>query len=189
MFSVCGMKKWFAQFGSSDKEHEGSVYDVHPDLAEAFIDAIRNQVNVQGPRHAGSFDDLTSTIAQTSRTIQHLEAFRELAIAAADRTNPHADRKAIAIAAGFPPSRLYRVLEKHGRPADRKQGATQVQALEQSVRALGGLWDPQRAVTVLADVNHQVDEKRTRQILRDLAEAGLLTKIQDRPVQYRAIDE
>lgn len=119
------MKKWFAQFGSSDKEREDSVYDIHPDLAKAFIDAIRNRVNVQGPHHAQSFNDLTATIAQASRLIQHLEAFRELAITAADRTSPHADRKAIAIAAAMPPSRLYRVLEKHGRPRDRKNPATE----------------------------------------------------------------
>ncbi|MFD8469005.1 hypothetical protein ACFV10_28355 [Streptomyces cyaneofuscatus] len=119
------MKKWFAQFGSSDKEREDSVYDIHPDLAKAFIDAIRNRINVQGPHHAQDFDDLTATIAQTSRLIQHLEAFRELAITAADRTSPHADRKAIAIAAGMPPSRLYRVLEKHGRPKNRSKAYEQ----------------------------------------------------------------
>lgn len=114
------MKKWFAKFGSADKEHETSVYDIHPDLAEAFIDGIHNRVNIQGPRHAQSFDDLIATAAQTSRVIQHLEAFRELVMVAADKTGPHADRKAIAIAAAMPPSRLYRVLEKHGRPRDRK---------------------------------------------------------------------
>ena len=113
-------KNWFAEFGSAANEREDVVYDIRPDVAEAFIAAIRNQVNVQGPRHARSFDDLTATIAQTSRLIQHLGAFRELAIVAADETSPHADRKAIAIAAAMPPSRLYRVLEKHGQPRDRK---------------------------------------------------------------------
>ncbi|MGW3400171.1 hypothetical protein [Streptomyces zhihengii] len=62
---------------------------------------------------------------QSARLIQHLEAFRELAIIAADRTNPHADRQAIAIAATMPPSRLYRVLDKHGQPRNRKQPATE----------------------------------------------------------------
>jgi D-alanyl-D-alanine dipeptidase len=119
------MKKWFAKFGSADKELIDVVYDIQPDVAEAFIAAIRNQVNIQPPRHAQAFDDLTATIAQASRLIQHLEAFRELAIVTADKTSPHADRKAIAISAAMPPSRLYRVLEKHGQPTDRKKIAEQ----------------------------------------------------------------
>ncbi|MGW9299549.1 hypothetical protein ACWHA3_01825 [Streptomyces cyaneofuscatus] len=117
-------QNWYAEFGSATNKREDTVFDIHPDLATSFADAIRNRVNVQGPRHAQGFDDLTATIAQTSRVIQHLEAFRELAIAAADRTSPHADRKAIAIAAAMPPSRLYRLLEKHGRPRDRKAPAS-----------------------------------------------------------------
>jgi len=136
------MKKWFAQFGSSDKEREDSVYDIHPDLAEAFIAAIRNQRNVQGPRHAQDFNDLTATIAQASRLIQHLEAFRELAIVAADRTGPHADRKAIALAATMPPSRLYRVLEKHGRPKNRSKAYDQAvhEAIDKGLQG-DDMWD------------------------------------------------
>ncbi|MFW3477364.1 hypothetical protein [Streptomyces microflavus] len=116
---------WFAQFGSAKKEREDSVYDITPDVAEAFIAAIRNQRNVQGPRHAHTFDELTATLAQMAHVIQHFEAVRELTIAAADRTSPHADRKAIAIAAGMRPSRLYRVLEKHGRPKNRSKAYEQ----------------------------------------------------------------
>ncbi|MFD5695943.1 hypothetical protein [Streptomyces rubiginosohelvolus] len=113
-------QNWYAEFGSANNDREDTVFDIHPDVATAFADAIRNRVNVQGPHHAQDFNDLTATIAQASRLIQHLEAFRELAITAADRTSHHADRKAIAIAAAMPPSRLYRVLEKHGQPRDRK---------------------------------------------------------------------
>lgn len=113
------MKKLYAEFGDADGNKE-TVFDIAPDLANAFADAIRNAVGVDGPRHAKTFDDLTATIAQASHVIQHLEAFRELAMVAADRTSPHADRKAIAIAAAMPPSRLYRVLEKYGRPRNRK---------------------------------------------------------------------
>jgi hypothetical protein len=116
------MKKRFAEIGDADGKKD-VVFEITPDLADAFIAAIRNVVGVEAPRHAHSFDDLTATIAQTSRVIQHLEAFRELAMVEADKTNAHADRKAIAIAAGMPPSRLYRVLEKHGRPRDRKAQA------------------------------------------------------------------
>lgn len=121
------MKKWFAEFGSSDNDREDVVFDVHPDVAKAFIAAIRNQVNVEGPRYAQTFDDLAAASSQASRLIQHLEAFRELAVAAADRTSPHADRQALAISAGWPPSRLYRVLEKHGQPRNRKNPPTSEQ--------------------------------------------------------------
>jgi hypothetical protein len=120
------MKKWFARFGSEDNDTVGIVYDVHPDLAEAFMNAIRNRTNVQPPQHAGNdgllygYNQLTSLIAQTSRVIKHLEEFRDLAIVEADKTHEQADRKGIAIAAGMPPSRLYRILERHGRPKNRK---------------------------------------------------------------------
>lgn len=118
-------KNWYAEFGSATSKREDTIFGIHPDVATAFADAIRNRVNVQGPHHAQDFDGLTDAIAQTSRLIQHLEAFRELAITAADRTSPHADRKAIAIAAAMPPSRLYRVLEKHGRPKNRSKAYEQ----------------------------------------------------------------
>lgn len=114
-------KDWSAKFGSAVNKNEGTVSGVRPDVAEAFIAAIRNQTDVPWPDHAQSFDDLTATIAQASRLIQYLEKFRELAIVTADRTSWEADRKAIAIAAGIPPSRLYRVLEQYGRPKDRRK--------------------------------------------------------------------
>ncbi|MFI2620419.1 hypothetical protein [Streptomyces sp. NPDC018584] len=113
------MKNLYAEIGDADGKKD-VVFDITPDLANAFVDAIRNAVGVEPPRQAQTFTDLTATIAQTSRLIQHLEAFRELSIVTADQTSPHADRQAIAIAAAMPPSRLYRVLEKHGRPRDRK---------------------------------------------------------------------
>ncbi|MEU3639883.1 hypothetical protein AB0H23_27165 [Streptomyces albogriseolus] len=113
------MKKRFAEISDADGKKD-VVFEITPDLADTFIAAIRNAVDVEGPRHAHTFDDLAATIAQTSHLIQHLEVFRELAMVAADRTSPHADRKAIAIAAGMPPSRLYRLLEKHGQPRNRK---------------------------------------------------------------------
>lgn len=182
------MDKKYAEIGSADGDKD-VVLGITPDLADAFVDAIRNRVNVEGPRHAQTFDDLAATIAQTSRLIQHLEAFRELAMVAADRTGPHADRKSIAIAAAMPPSRLYRVLEKHGQPVDRKQGETQKQALNQSVRALGGEWDPQRTVTVLADAGHEVTDKRARQLLRDLAAAQVITKVDPNTATYRTTEQ
>jgi hypothetical protein len=119
------MKKLYAEIGDADGNKD-IVFDITPDLANAFIDAIRNAVGVEPPRRARTFEDLTATIAQTSHLIQHLETFRELAIVAADQTSPHADRKAIAISAAMPPSRLYRVLEKHGQPTDRKKAGSHI---------------------------------------------------------------
>jgi hypothetical protein len=67
-------------------------------------------------------------------------------------------------------------------------------SLEQSIRALGGLWDTQRAVTALHDAGHgegdqRQQEKSARWALRQLEKAGLLVKVQDRPVQYRATEK
>lgn len=114
-------KDWSAKFGSTVNKNEGTVSGVRPDVAEAFMAAIRNQTDVPWPHYAQSFDDLTATIAQASRLIQYLEKFRELAIVTADRSSYEADRKAIAVAAGIPASRLYRILEQYGRPKDRRK--------------------------------------------------------------------
>jgi hypothetical protein len=116
------MKKIYAEFENPDNLDgpKLAAFDITPDLADAIREALCNVRDVEPPRHATAFDDLTETIAQTSRLIQHLEAFRELAIVAADKTGPYADRKAIAIAAGMPPSRLYRLLGAHGQPRNRK---------------------------------------------------------------------
>jgi hypothetical protein len=114
------MKKKYAEIGNADGNKD-MVSGIAPDLADAFSAALRNETRVEPPRHATSFEDLTETIAQTSRLIQHLEAFRELAIVEADKVGgPHADRKAIGVAAGMPRSRLYRILERFGRPTNRK---------------------------------------------------------------------
>jgi hypothetical protein len=67
--------------------------------------------------------------------------------------------------------------------------STQSGSLEHSVRTLGGLWDTARGVTVLRDAGYTPDEKYVRETYRRLAEAGLLAKVQDRPVQYRVIEQ
>jgi hypothetical protein len=131
------MRKKFAEISDADGNKD-VVSEITPDLADAFIAAIRNVVGVEPPRHAESFTDLIGTIAQTSRVIQHLEAFRELAMVAADKTSPHADRKGIAMAAAMPPSRLYRVLEKHGRPKNRAKAYDDAvhQAIDEGVQGI-----------------------------------------------------
>jgi hypothetical protein len=107
-----------AAFG--DDEHGTSVSGVDRDLADALVAALRGERTVTPPQHAENENRLRQVVAQTSHLIQHLEAFRELAIVATDTTSPYADRKALALAAAMPPSRLYRILERHGRPKDRR---------------------------------------------------------------------
>jgi hypothetical protein len=142
------MKKLYAEIGDAEGNKD-VVFDIAPDLANAFIDAIRNVVGVEPPHQADTFTDLVATIAQTSRVIQHLEAFRELAMVAADKTSPHADRKAIAIAAAMPPSRLYRVLEKHGRPKNRAKAYDDAvhQAIDEGVEGIGAVLDRAAEIT------------------------------------------
>lgn len=131
------MKKKFAEISDAEGNKD-VVFDIAPDLADALAAALRDSVGVEGPRHADTFTDLIGAISQTSRVIQHLEAFRELAIVAADRTSPHADRKAVAIAAAMPPSRLYRVLEKYGRPKNRAKAYDDAvhQAMDEGVQGI-----------------------------------------------------
>jgi hypothetical protein len=107
------------------------VHGIPDALADALADALLGLREVTPP-DTNNFDDLTHIIATASRVIQHLDAFRELAIVAADDTSPHADRKAIAAAAGIPPSRLYRILDRHGRPTVRN-----LERATQAMRRLG----------------------------------------------------
>lgn len=116
-------KNWFARFGSADRENITTTYNINPDVAEAFIAATQRSIADRTPRHAETFLDHTATIAQATRVIQAMEELRERSIAAADATSPNADRKAIGVAAAMPPSRVYRVLEKYGRPRKRRPNA------------------------------------------------------------------
>ncbi|MFI6370402.1 hypothetical protein [Streptomyces sp. NPDC050546] len=59
--------------------------------------------------------------------------------------------------------------------------------LEKAVRTYGGHWDTERGLRALRDAGHDPQDKHTRQILRDLAREGLLTKVEDWPVRYVAV--
>lgn len=107
-----------------DGEHAETV-DADPDVAEALLAALRGEQTVNPPQHAENENRLRRVVAHTSRLLQHLDAFRDLAIVATDSTSPYADRKALAWAAAMPPSRLYRILERHGRPKDRRAAQTE----------------------------------------------------------------
>lgn len=68
------------------------------------------------------------------------------------------------------------------------------QTLEKAVAALGGTWTTTRAVTALRDAGVQAAdqrarEKRAREAMRKLCARGVLVKVRDRPVEYRAADE
>ncbi|MGX4688712.1 hypothetical protein [Streptomyces sp. JNUCC 63] len=71
---------------------------------------------------------------------------------------------------------------------------TQRETLEKSIRSLGGTWDTWRAVTALRDAGYGdgdrlQQEKRARQILRDLAAAGLIVKTDPDNAVYRPVEE
>jgi hypothetical protein len=66
---------------------------------------------------------------------------------------------------------------------------SQREALEKSVRSTGGAWDVPRAVSALASTGTEVEEKRARQLLRDLAEAGLLVKTDPDRAVYEVTDK
>ena len=66
--------------------------------------------------------------------------------------------------------------------------STQRADLEKAVRTYRGCWDTERGLRALRDAGHDPQDKRTRQILRDLASEGLLVKVEDWPVRYRAAE-
>jgi len=65
------------------------------------------------------FSDLLRRIAVLTKMINRITVLRENAIVRADRTSPFADRRGIGEAAGMSPSRLYKLLDRHGRPRNR----------------------------------------------------------------------
>jgi transposase InsO family protein len=64
--------------------------------------------------------------------------------------------------------------------------SSQRAALEEAVRTYGGYWDTDRGLRALRDAGHHPQAKHTRRILRDLTGVGLLVKVEDWPVRYRA---
>ncbi|MDT0310263.1 hypothetical protein RM780_25400 [Streptomyces sp. DSM 44917] len=72
--------------------------------------------------------------------------------------------------------------------ATHQQGelASQKDCLAEGIRSEGGDWDAQRAVAALHAVGHTVDEKRARDILRKLAAAGLLQRVDGDRALFRS---
>ncbi|MFD9419480.1 hypothetical protein ACFWC9_32910 [Streptomyces goshikiensis] len=98
---------------------ESQTVDLPEDVALALYDGLTNSRAATGPK-AEDFDGLLASTSLLSRLIAHLTLSRERHIAAADATSPHANRRAIGIAAGMQPSQLGVVLERNGRPRSRR---------------------------------------------------------------------
>lgn len=68
------------------------------------------------------------------------------------------------------------------------------QILEKPIRALGGTWDTQRAVTTLRGAGHgdgdqRQQEKRARGALRKLCAAGVIVKTDSDSATYRLAEQ
>lgn len=66
----------------------------------------------------------------------------------------------------------------------RKAENSQRKSLEKTLRTLGGTWDPSRGIQTLSDAGYHPSEKYVREIYRDLADAGLLEKIDENRAIY-----
>ncbi|MFJ6784451.1 hypothetical protein [Streptomyces yangpuensis] len=102
--------------GASGESHTVAVPD---GVAIALYGGLKDSPVVIDPADE-DFDELLASTSLLSRLITHLTLSRERHIAAADATSPHANRRAIGIAAAMQPSQLGVVLERNGRPRNRK---------------------------------------------------------------------
>ncbi|MEW1639849.1 hypothetical protein AB0469_38035 [Streptomyces sp. NPDC093801] len=67
--------------------------------------------------------------------------------------------------------------------------ASQKDCLAEAITAEGGEWDAQRSVAALHEIGHTIDEKRARQILRDLAADGVIDRVDaDRAIYRPTVD-
>ncbi|MGW4039242.1 hypothetical protein ACWEIM_23690 [Streptomyces sp. NPDC004778] len=70
---------------------------------------------------------------------------------------------------------------------------THVEILSEAILALCGTWDAERALAALFGAGYRpadvaTGKKRARQVLRELADAGVIVKVSARPVEYRPTD-
>lgn len=170
-------------FNFGDDGSQEVVVKHWDDLARALHAALRRDADIPPPK-ATEFWELASNIGQVSRIIGDLEAWRELAIVAADKTSDDTNRHAIGLAARMPASRVYRILDRHGRPRDRRD-SPQRRLLEEAIQAGGGTWTPTRSIEALRAAGQDVTAKRARQLLRDIADAGLIAKVEPDRAVYR----
>jgi len=100
---------------------DGRALDVPADIATALYDALAGARAVAAPTET-TFEALTNLVARYSQVITHLSLAREVTIADADATSPHSNRRELGIAACMAPSVLGDVLERNGRPRNRRDG-------------------------------------------------------------------
>lgn len=70
---------------------------------------------------------------------------------------------------------------------------THAEILSEAIHALYGTWDAERALAALFGAGYRpadvaTGKKRARQVLRELADAGVIVKVSARPVEYRRTD-
>ncbi|MFI1869195.1 hypothetical protein [Streptomyces jumonjinensis] len=61
--------------------------------------------------------------------------------------------------------------------------------LSEAITGEGGEWNAQCSVAALHEIGHTVDEKRTRQILHNLAADGILRRLDTDRAGYRPADD
>ncbi|MGW6842087.1 hypothetical protein [Streptomyces sp. NPDC054958] len=106
-------------FDLPDVSGGSQTVELPEDVAVALYDGLTNSRAVIDPK-AEDFDELIASTSLLSQLITHLTLSRERHIAAADATSPNANRRAIGIAAAMQPSQLGVVLERNGRPRNRR---------------------------------------------------------------------
>jgi hypothetical protein len=119
--------------------------------------------------------ELLVDIARGRRLIQYLEEWVELAIVQADTLDADGSRAALGVAANMSPSKLYRLLEKHGRPKNRTP-LTRLDLVESTVTAEGGEWDAARVIETLQSYGFETDDKGARSLLRALHREDVLER-------------
>ncbi|MGW3327561.1 hypothetical protein [Streptomyces virginiae] len=98
---------------------ESYTVAVPDDVAIALYGGLTDSPVVIDPADE-DFEELIVSTSLLSKLITHLTLSRERHIAAADATSPNANRRAIGIAAAMKPSQLGVVLERNGRPRNRR---------------------------------------------------------------------
>ncbi|MBL1097920.1 EVE domain-containing protein [Streptomyces coffeae] len=153
-----------ATYGDNgEREHAVEHSDA---LARALVAAVRGERGAEPPADT-KLMELLRDIARASRLIQHLEEWRELAIVRADQLDADASRVNLGVAAGMSPSKLYKLLEKHGRPKSRTP-LTRSEIVESAITTEGGEWDAARVIETLERYGFETDDKGARSLLRGL---------------------
>lgn len=70
-----------------------------------------------------TFEDLIQVAEVATLLLAGFKSVRDRALVAADQTGPYANRSAMGKATGLKPSSLLRILERNGRPVNRRKAA------------------------------------------------------------------